>query len=337
MRTNKYLFPKLILYPIRKKYLYLAFVLLLVILILPWISFTTGDGVVTAIDPNERIQTLNTPLTGFIKNWRIKEGQQIKKGEIIAEISDNDPNLLDRYLRAENSANASLKSAILMRDTAKINLDRQQKLFMQGLSSRKDYEKAKIDFSKLEMDLAKAQVELTKAESLASKQSSQVIKAPRDGVITKIMPGELGQMIKKGAPIAIFSPQVNSPAVEVWIDGQDASMLAVGQKARLQLEGWPSLQIAGWPSIAINTFKGRVHLIDQGSSYNGKFRVLITPEGGWPGSSIVRQGNLARAYIQLADSFIFKEIWRKLNNFPAVTGPIKAEIDKLGQLENKKK
>jgi hypothetical protein len=117
--------------------------------------------------------------------------------------------------------------------------------------------------------------------------------------------------------------------VELWIDGNDISMMKVGQLARVQLEGWPAIQIAGWPSLAIGTFKAKVHLIDQASSLEGKFRVLLVPDGQWPSDKIIRLGVRAKGYIKLNDSFVLKEIWRQLNGFPPVKEPIQDELNKM--------
>lgn len=327
--TSDYLNPKLPRLLKSDRFLKMVLLIGALILFLPWIAFTTGSGLVTAIDPNERVQTLTAPVSGFIRTWHVKEGQRLKKGDLIAELSDNDTNLLERYEREKNAALANLRSAELMRDTAKINLDRQFKLFEQGLSARKEYEKAKIDYSKHEMEVAKALVGLTKSETQLSRQSSQEVRAPRDGVVIRVLPGERGQLIKDGTPIAVFSPDISTAAVELWVDGNDASMVVPGQKARVQFEGWPSLQVAGWPSIAINTFEAKVYLVDQATSYQGKFRVLLVPDGNWPSQKILRIGNHTRGFIQLSNSFILREIWRQLNNFPAFQEPISDELNQI--------
>lgn len=329
MDKNKFLQPTLPLEKKSTKILPILLSLIALVFILPWVAFSSGRGHVTAIDPNERVQSLTAPISGFIKDWHVKEGQVLKKGDLIAVLSDNDPNLMERFEQEKDAAEAGLKSARLMLDTAEINLKRQNSLFQQGLSSRKEYEKAKINYSKLEMEVSKAMVTVTKAETQLSRQASQQVRAPRNGTVIRILPGERGQLIKAGAPIAIFSPEVTLPAVELWVDGVDASMVVPGQSARVQFEGWPSLQVAGWPSIAINTFKAKVHLVDQASSYQGRFRVLLTPDGAWPSQGLLRLGINAKGNIQLADSFILKEIWRKLNNYPAFSDPIQSELKKI--------
>ncbi len=321
--------PKLPMDHLKKKTVSFFIVLIFLVLLCPWIAFTVGNGQVTAINPSERVQAITAPLGGFIETWHVKEGDRVKAGQIIADLIDNDSSLLDRLEKEKNAASTGLTSAQLMMDTAKIDLERQKKLFEQGLSSRKDYEKAKIEYSKLSVEYSKNFATLTKSETQLSRQSTQRIVAPRNGTITRILPGEKGMLLKAGSPIAIFAPDVTTPAVELWIDGNDASMLIPGQLAELQFEGWPAIQIAGWPSIAIGTFKGKVHLIDQASSHDGKFRVLIIPLSKWPSQNILRLGVNTKGYIKLRDSFVFQEIWRQLNGFPPVQEPIKDELNKM--------
>lgn len=303
--------------------------MLLVAPFLPWTAFTNGKGQVTAINPNERVQPLTASVGGFVKVWYVKEGDRVKEGDIIAELVDNDPSYLDRLQREKNAATEGLASSRLMIETAKLDLDRQKNLFDQGLTSRKDLEKARIEFSKLNVEYSKNTAILTKSETQLSRQSTQRILAPRNGTVTRILPGERGLLIKAGSPIAVFSPDVTDPAVELWIDGNDASMLKPGQRTQLQFEGWPSIQIDGWPSIAIGTFSGKVHLVDQASSYAGKFRVLIVPNSVWPSQNILRLGVHAKGTVRLRDSFVLKEIWRQLNGFPPVLEPIKDELNKM--------
>jgi multidrug resistance efflux pump len=278
-----------------KKKLSLSFVALLLSLIpfIPWTAFTVGTGQVTAIDPNERVQTITAPVSGFVSAWLIGEGQSVKKGDVIARLQDNDPSLLERMERERAAAESALK-------------------------------------------YAKAQATLTKAETQYSRQL-QTILAPRDGVITRIMPGERGQLIKAGTPIAVLTPKMSTPAVEIWVDGNDTAFLSKGQEAQIQFEGWPSLQIPGWPSIAIGTFDAKVHLVDAASSYQGKFRVLLTPVGGWPESPFLRPGAHAKGYISLARSFILKEAWRQLTGLPPVLEPMNDEIKRLMEFQKTQK
>jgi RND family efflux transporter MFP subunit len=321
--------PKLPLSFFNKKLAYVLFIVFVLIPFLPWISFTVGQGQLTALDPNQRVQNLTATVNGFVGKWHIKEGEQVKRGQILAEILDNDPSILDRLQQEAQAAEAAVKSSELMMRTAQIDLDRQKRLFQQGLSARKDYEKAKIEYSKLNVEYSKNMATLTKAQTQLSRQSSQKIVAPSDGVVTRIFPAERGQLIKSGSPIATFAPYLTTAALEVWIDGNDVALLQRGQSAMVQFEGWPSVQIAGWPSLAIGAFRAKVHLVDQASVFKGKFRVIVVPDAPWPSQQFLRLGSNGRAYIHLARNTLGWELWRQLNSFPAYFGPVESEVKNL--------
>jgi adhesin transport system membrane fusion protein len=79
----------------------------------------------------------------------------------------------------------------------------------------------------------------------------------------------------------------------------------------------------------MGTFAAKVHLVDNASSYMGKFRVLLVPDGPWPSQKILRLGIHSRANIRLSDSYILKEIWRQLTGFPPVMEPFQDELKQM--------
>jgi biotin carboxyl carrier protein len=295
---------------------------------LPWYSFSSGLGRVTAVNPSERIQEINAPIGGFIDKWHVVEGTVVEKGALLVELIDADPDLMSRILREREAAQEAHRSAQLALSTAKINLDRQRELFQEGLSSRKEYEKARIEHSKLAVEVSKALSTLTKAQTQVSRQSTQKITSPRDGTILRILPGEGNQLIKSGDPLVVFAPVVQNPAVELWINGNDIPFISVGQKAQLQFEGWPSVQIPGWPSLSINAFNAQVHLVDYASSHKGKFRVLlVASDQVWPSQRLLRLNANAKGIIYIRKTLIGIELWRQLNDFPPLVDIMNDELN----------
>lgn len=325
---NDILKPKLPININQKFFILLLLIFLFVVPFIPWVAFTSGSGQVTAINPNERIQTITTPVNGFISHWVVGEGDYVKKNDEIAHVEDVDVDLVKRFQRELNAARDAVNSSSLMLETSKLNLKRQKELFEQGLSSRKEYEKAKIETSKMEVEYSKSQATLAKAETQFSRQV-QIIKAPRDGIITRVLPGEKGQLVKTGTPIAVLTPKISTFGVEMWVDGNDIAMISQGQRAILQFEGWPSVQIPGWPSVAIGVFPAKVHLVDAASSYKGKFRVLLLPDGQWPSEKFLRPGAQVKGNIILNQSYLLKEIWRQLTGLPPLIEPIEDELNKM--------
>jgi multidrug resistance efflux pump len=73
------------------------------IFFLPWRQFVSGSGRVIAFNPLDRRVNVEAQVSGRVKHLHVVEGQRVKKGELIAEIQDNDPNLLNN-LRAQREA-----------------------------------------------------------------------------------------------------------------------------------------------------------------------------------------------------------------------------------------
>ena len=65
------------------------------IIFAPWRQFVTGTGKVIAFDPLERRVNVEALVSGRVKSLKVVEGQRVQAGELIAEIQDNDPNLLE--------------------------------------------------------------------------------------------------------------------------------------------------------------------------------------------------------------------------------------------------
>lgn len=73
----------------------------LFVLFLPWQQNITGTGLVTALSPAHRPQTIPTLIAGRVMKWKIQEGQYVQKGDtivVIGEIREKyfDPQLLTR-------------------------------------------------------------------------------------------------------------------------------------------------------------------------------------------------------------------------------------------------
>lgn len=89
----------------------------LALIITPWQQTATGSGRVIAFAPTERQQHIEAPIEGRITRWYVRDGSHVLEGEKLADITDNDPLLIDR-LRAERDAVQARLDAARMRVTA---------------------------------------------------------------------------------------------------------------------------------------------------------------------------------------------------------------------------
>lgn len=81
----------------------LFFLVPAVMMFLPWQQNVTALGSVTAFAPMERRQSVDAPVSGIIRKWHVQEGSRVKAGDPLLEISDIDPQFIER-LEAQRGA-----------------------------------------------------------------------------------------------------------------------------------------------------------------------------------------------------------------------------------------
>ncbi len=286
----------------------------------PWTQTASGFGTVTALNPNDRLQEINALVPGRIQQWFVQDGSQVKVGDPIVQIADIDPQLLQRLEAEREQVLAKLDAAETAVATAEIDLNRMKDLFDQGLAARREFEQASIRVEELRSRVAEAAAELTRVDVNLSRQSVQLVRAPRDGVILRVFAGDAATFVQAGDVVATFVPDNADRAIELFLDGRDVALVREGARVRLQFEGWPVVQFSGWPSTAIGTFGGIVAAVDPSAQSNGRFRILVIEDtsdlNGWPDERFVRFGSKARGWVLLEEVSVGYEIWRQLNNFP---------------------
>ncbi len=312
--------------------IYALLMIVVILAITPWQQTSKGFGRIIANDPNDRAQEINSPIAGKIKKWHVRDGARVKQNDIIAEIVDNDPQILERIRAERDAKKRKLQVAQIASETVKINYDRQNDLFLKGLSSRRDFEEAKIEYKKLLSAAESAASELAESETKLSRQENQTIYAPKDGVVLQVLAGNSATIVKAGDKIATFAPDLIDPAIELYVSSNDIPLIYEGRKVRLQFEGWPAVQFSGWPSLAIGTFGGVVSAVDSSISENGKFRIIVKKAEGeeWPDQKFLRHGTKSYGWVLLNNVKLGYELWRQINSFPP-------EFDEQDSLKNQQK
>lgn len=135
--------------------------LIIFLALTPWQQNVRGIGRVVAYIPGDRQQTIGAPVEGRISRWLVKEGSRVKGGEIIAELLDNDPLLLQR-LRNE-------RQALLERQTA---VDNRVETFREQLRMA---EQARP----LALDAAESRLEMGRQRHKAAAQTVDAARAAR--------------------------------------------------------------------------------------------------------------------------------------------------------------
>jgi membrane fusion protein, adhesin transport system len=91
--------------------------ILFIFMFVPWQQNVDGAGQLTALSPEERPQTIQSPIAGRIDKWYVKEGQYVKKGDtivVLTEIKEKflDPELIPRLQQQVGAKQGVISSTI---------------------------------------------------------------------------------------------------------------------------------------------------------------------------------------------------------------------------------
>ena len=67
----------------------------------PWTQTAHGTGRAIAFNPVQRPQFVISPIEGRVKKWHVVEGDRVRAGQLLVELVDNDPMILERLREQE--------------------------------------------------------------------------------------------------------------------------------------------------------------------------------------------------------------------------------------------
>ena len=82
----------------------------------PWQQNLPGEGRLIEFDPINRPMPLQARTSGIVHRWHVVEGQQVKAGDPIVDLIDNDPDILDRLQEEVEATERKRDAAIQKRD-----------------------------------------------------------------------------------------------------------------------------------------------------------------------------------------------------------------------------
>jgi len=151
----------------------------LIILFLPWTQNISGRGMVTTLTPDQRPQTIQSPIPGSIQNWFVREGDFVRQGDTIMQIAEIkseyfDPNLVERTSQQRDAKAFSVKSYAEKVKAQEVRIgalqsERKLKLEQAGnklLQSKFKVEADSIDLIAAKTNLRIAETKYERAESL---------------------------------------------------------------------------------------------------------------------------------------------------------------------------
>lgn len=204
------------------------------------------------IEPEFKV-VITPEVSGEIVSLPVKEGQKVKKGDLLVKIKQ------DQYIAQRDRALANLASArssltIQKIQLAKIEQDynRALELYKKGLSSE-----AELEAIKAQYETAKAQVESAKSTVLQMeamvKEANEnlaktVITAPMDGTVSQlnVKLGErvLGTGFTQGSNLMTIADLTKMIAV-VDVDENDVVLISIGDTSKVIVDAFPDKSFTG--------------------------------------------------------------------------------------------
>jgi len=170
-------------------------------------------------------------------------------------------------------------------------------------------------------DIASTQAEIAKLDNqyanYAIRNGMYYLLAPQDGQVTQAAKSGINEIVKEGDKIAEIIPTQVEHAVELFVRPVDLPLLSTGQTVRFLFDGYPAIVFSGWPKASYGTFSGKIVAIENSTSDNGMFRILVAPDNNikpWP--STLKMGAGAYGIALLNTVPIWYELWRNVNGFP---------------------
>jgi multidrug resistance efflux pump len=137
----------------------IALVGLGVLLVAPWQQNAVGAGQVVAWSPNERRLDVQAPVKGRVVRWLHREGDQVERGEVLVELSDNDPKVLERYRSQREAAKQGLEAAGASVEALQQKIDavrRERELTLEAAAAQIRVARRKVDAVKRQLDAGRA-------------------------------------------------------------------------------------------------------------------------------------------------------------------------------------
>ncbi len=204
----------------------------------------TYTGVVTAAG--------ETPLSfrvgGTVRELRVKLGDRVKRGQLIASIDPSDLQVQSSQSTAQyESYEAQLKSAEASLIAARSAYDRTLKLYESNSVSLSDFEQARSQYesAQAQVEASKSQLDATGAQvrSANNQVSYTRLKAPFSGVITMV-DVEKNQAVNPGQPVVVLSTE-QDPEVRVNLPENRIGAIRKGKKVEIGFSALPGQAYAG--------------------------------------------------------------------------------------------
>ncbi|HEX5176219.1 MAG TPA: efflux RND transporter periplasmic adaptor subunit [Chthoniobacteraceae bacterium] len=269
------------------------------------VDAVTRRDLIETVVANGRIQpvtqvVISPEVAGEIIDLPVKEGQEVKKGELLLQIKP------DNYQASRNSAEASYKFALVSKrqaeaelERAEIEFKRNDELFKHRLIAASIFTEfsTAYDVAKLRLENSIHQADQARfaLDRATDDLTKTTITSPIDGTVTKLKSqlGErvLGTSFNMGTEMMTVA-KLDEMEARVDIGEVDIVLIEVGQNARIEVEAFKDQKFKGTVTAIANASKGPPQGFGNPQQEAPKFEVRIRiddKEAFRPGMSVTAE------------------------------------------------
>ena len=250
------------------------------------IANVAASTIVETVSATGKIQPeievkISSEVSGEIIALNVKEGQVVKKGDLLVKINpDLYTSSYNRTISNLSVTKAGLNQSEASYKEAKANYDRNKSLYDKGIISRADWDKAIASFevAKANKQNAYYNVQSASATVLEAKDNlgRTTIYAPADGTIS-VLNVELGERVLGTQQMAgteiLRVANLNNMEVEVDVNENDIVKIKVGDKANVEVDAYLKKQFKGVVTSISNSASSTL-TADQVTNFKVKVRIL---------------------------------------------------------------
>ncbi len=224
---------------------------------------------------------ISSEVSGEIIELPVKEGQLVKKGDLLVKIN---PDLytsgFNRTVSNLSGTKAGLAQAEAQLAEAKSNYDRNKKLFDKGIISRAEWDQVTSAYAVAKATKQSAFYNVQSANATVSEAKDNLgrttIFAPADGTIS-MLSVELGERVlgtqqMTGTEILRVA-NLNNMEVEVDVNENDIVKVSVGDSARVEVDAYLKKQFKGLVTSISNSASSTL-TADQVTNFKVKIRIV---------------------------------------------------------------
>ena len=244
------------------------------------ITLTQTVSATGKVQPEIEVK-ISSEVSGEVIELPVKEGQAIKKGQLLVRVN---PDLYEsgvsRSAASLSTSKAGLSQADAQLKEAKANYDRNQKLFEKGVISKSEWDKIVSAYEVAQAAKKSAYYGVQSANASVTEARDNLnrttIYSPVDGTIS-LLDIELGERVlgtqqNIGTEIMRVA-NLNNMEVEVDVNENDIVKISVGNEAEIEVDAYLKKKFKGIVTSISNSASDEL-TADQVTNFKVKVRIL---------------------------------------------------------------